>query len=201
MSEFHRLGDSMRNVLVLSSGGIDSTACLSYYLLNGYSPCAMWVDYGQAAKVPELNAVQTITAYFDVPLKIVKVQGLQWFFAQSSDELRGRNLLLGSIGVCSFPFSHGLIAMGIHEGTNYRDCSIEFQKEVDTLVRTVSAGRLAMDFPFGELTKVDVAAFCKKADVPVNLTYSCLRGIVPACGHCVACQDRREVISYENISI
>ena len=201
MSEFHRLGNFMRNVLVLSSGGIDSTACLSYYLLNGYSPCAMWVDYGQVAKVPELNAVQTITTYFDVPLKIVKVQGLQWFFAQSGDELRGRNLLLSSIGVCSFPFSHGLIAMGIHEGTNYRDCSIEFQTEIDTLVRTVSAGRLAMDFPFGELTKVDIAAFCKKADVPVNLTYSCLRGIVPACEHCVACQDRTEVISYENTSI
>ena len=191
----------MRNVLVLSSGGIDSTACLSYYLLNGYSPCAMWVDYGQVAKVPELNAVQTITTYFDVPLKIVKVQGLQWFFAQSGDELRGRNLLLGSIGVCSFPFSHGLIAMGIHEGTNYRDCSIEFQTEIDTLVRTVSAGRLAMDFPFGELTKVDVAAFCRKTDVPVNLTYSCLRGIVPECGDCIACKDRREVISYEDTSI
>ena len=146
----------MRNVLVLSSGGIDSTACLSYYLLNGYSPCAMWVDYGQAAKVPELNAVQAITVYFGVPLKIVKVQGLQWFVTQSGDELRGRNLLLGSIGVCSFPFSHGLIAMGIHEGTNYRDCSIEFQTEIDTLVRTMSAGCLAMDFPFGEERTIEI---------------------------------------------
>ena len=201
MPEFNKLGNSMRNVLVLFSGGIDSTACLSYYLLNGYSPCAMWVDYGQVAKVAELNAAKAVTAYLGITLEIVKVQGLEWFLAKSGDEFRGRNLLLGSIGICSFPFSHGLIAMGIHEGTNYRDCSIEFQTEIDTLVRTVSAGRLAMDFPFGELTKVDVAAFCKKADVPVNLTYSCLRGIVPACGHCVACQDRRKVIFYENTSI
>ena len=190
-----------QNVLVLFSGGLDSTACLSYYLLNGYSPCAMWVDYGQVAKVPELNAVKAVTAHFGVTLKIIRVQGLEWFLERSGNEFRGRNLLLGSIGVCSFPFSYGLIAMGIHEGTNYRDCSIEFQTEIDTIVRTVSQGRLAMDFPFGELTKVDVATFCKKTDVPVNLTYSCLRGIVPACGHCLACRDRREVISYENTSI
>ena len=191
----------MRNVLVLSSGGIDSTACLSYYISNGYSPSAMWVDYGQVAKAAELKAVKTVTAYFSVPLKIIKLHGLQWFLAKSGNEFRGRNLLLASIGVCSSPASHGLIAMGIHEGTNYRDCSTEFQIEIDTLVRTVSNDCLAMDFPFGELTKADIAAYCKKTDVPIHLTYSCLRGTVPPCERCVACQDRREVISYENISI
>lgn len=188
----------MRNVLVLSSGGIDSTACLSYYLSNGYSPYALWVDYGQASKVPELKAVNAITTHFSVPLKIIKVQGFQEVLTKSEDEFRGRNLLLGSIGVCSFPFSHGLIAMGVHEGTSYRDCSIDFQEEINTLVRTVSNGRLAIDFPFGKLTKLDIAAFCKKADIPLDLTYSCLRGEVPSCGVCLACQDRRKVISYEN---
>ncbi len=191
----------MRDVLVLSSGGIDSTACLSYYISSGYSPSAMWVDYGQIAKAPELKAVKAVTSYFSIPLKIIKLQGLQWFLAKSGDEFRGRNLLLASVGVCSFPVSHGLIAMGLHEGTNYRDSSIKFQIEIDTLVQTVSNGCLAMDFPFGELTKVDIAAFCKKTDVPTHLTYSCLRGVVPPCGYCIACQDRREVISYENISI
>ena len=110
----------MTNVLVLYSGGIDSTACLSYYLLNGYSPCALWVDYGQAAKTPELNAVKAVTAHFGVPLKIIHVRHLEWFFMQSGDELRGRNIFLASIGVCAFPESHGLITMGIHEGTNYK---------------------------------------------------------------------------------
>ena len=189
----------MRNVLVLSSGGIDSTACLSYYISNGYSPSAMWVDYGQIAKAPELNAVKAVTAHFDVPLKIIKLQGLQWFLAQSNDEFRGRNLLLASIGVCSFPSSHGLIAMGIHEGTNYRDCSIEFQTEIDTLVRMVSNGCLTTDFPFGKLTKGDIAAFCERANVPVNLTYSCLRGVVPPCGRCIACEDRNAIIPYEHL--
>ncbi len=191
----------MRDVLVLSSGGIDSTACLSYYISNGYSPSAMWVDYGQIARVPELKAVKAVTDHFGVPLKIIKLQGLQWFLAKSGNEFRGRNLLLASIGACSFLSSHGLIAMGIHDGTDYRDSSPKFQTEIDTLVRTVSNDCLTMDFPFGELTKLDIAAYCKKMDVPIHLTYSCLRGVVPACKHCVACQDRREVISYENISI
>ena len=191
----------IRDILVLFSGGIDSTACLSYYLFNGYSPCAIWVDYGQAAKDGEFNAVQAIASQFGVPLKIVEVNGLHWYLDDTEDELRGRNLLLGSIGVCSFQASHGLIAMGIHQGSHYRDCSVEFQTELETLVRTVSDGRIAMDFPFGKLTKVDVAAFCKKRRVPVNLTYSCLEGSIPPCGNCVACRDRIEAISYESTLI
>ena len=193
--------DKTRDIVVLFSGGMDSTACLSYYLSNGYSPRAIWVDYGQAAKNGEFNATKAVTAHFGVPLNIVRVQGLQWFLTEAEDEIRGRNLLLGSIGACSFPSSHGLIGMGIHQGTNYQDCSIEFQLEMDTLVRTVSNGRLAMDFPFGELTKVDVAAFCKRKNVPVHLTYSCLKGLFPPCGDCVGCQERIEVISYGHTPI
>lgn len=193
--------DKTRDIVVLLSGGMDSTACLSYYLSNGYSPRAIWVDYGQAAKDGEFNAVKVVTAHFSVPLNLVTVQGLHWFVAATEDEIRGRNLLLGSIGVCSFSSSHGLIGMGIHQGTNYQDCSIEFQSEMDSLVRTLSNGCLAMDFPFAELTKVDVAAFCKKKEVPVHLTYSCLNGSIPPCGDCVGCQERIEVLSYENTAI
>lgn len=191
----------MRNIVVLFSGGIDSTACLSYYLSNGYSPRTIWVDYGQAAKNGEFNAVQVLTSHFGVPLNVVEVQGLRWFVKETEDELRGRNLFLASIGACSFLNSHGLIAMGIHKGTDYRDCTIEFQKQIDAVVRTISDGRLAMDFPFGALTKVDVAAFCKNRDIPVQLTYSCLKGLIPPCGECLGCQDRMEVISYENTRI
>lgn len=186
--------DNMTDVLVLCSGGMDSTACLSYYLLNGYSPSALWVDYGQAAKVPELNAVKAVTEYFSIPLRIVEIQRLQWFFMQQGNELRGRNVLLASIGICSFPESHGLVAMGIHENIGYQDCSIEFQNKIDALARLVSGGCLAMDFPFGELTKMDIGAFCKEHAVPVHLTYSCLRGTVPPCANCIACQERMEVM-------
>ena len=152
----------MKNVLVLASGGIDSTACLTHYIANGYSPRAMWVDYGQPAKVSELKAVKAVTAHFRIPLKIAKIEDLEWFLAKSGDEFRGRNLLLSSIGACSFPFSHGLIAMGLHHGTSYRDSSIEFQTKIDDLVRTISNDCLAMDFPFGKLMKTNIASFCKK---------------------------------------
>lgn len=38
-------------VLVLLSGGIDSTACLDFYLQLGRPSCALFVDYGQPAAV------------------------------------------------------------------------------------------------------------------------------------------------------
>lgn len=188
----------MKNVLVLSSGGIDSTACLAYYKINGYSPTAVWVDYGQVSRNYEQKAIKGIASYFNIPLKTIRIQGLKDILLESGDEYRGRNLLLGSVGVSSFQYSHGLISMGLHIGTDYKDCSLEFQKELDSIVKILSDGRLAMDFPFGALTKVDIVEYCRKVNVPLFLTYSCLRGVDPECGNCDACQDRNKVISNEN---
>lgn len=180
----------MTNVLILCSGGLDSTACIPYYLSSGYSPVALWVDYGQEARGAEFVAVTEVTRYYGIPLQTVKISGLVWRHLGSTDELVGRNHLLASVGICSFPGSHGLIAMGIHEGTNYLDCSMEFQKKMDDLTRTISGGCLVMDYPFGKATKMDIGAFCKENNVPAGLTYSCLLGHIPPCQNCSSCRDR-----------
>lgn len=187
----------MKNVVVLASGGIDSTACLVYYRKNGYSPTALWVDYGQVSKKPELKAIKEITKSLDIPLKIIKIDGIKNIIHKGNDEVRGRNLLLGSIGISYFPFSHGLISMGIHLGTDYRDCTIEFQEEIISITDTISDGRLAMDFPFGSIKKSDIGNYCIKENVPISLTYSCLNGTDPPCQKCEGCQDRNWIFPNE----
>jgi len=181
------------NVLILSSGGLDSTACISYYLSRDYSPLALWVDYGQDAREPELGAVRRVAEHFEIPLRTITIHGVRWSRSRTKDELIGRNALLASVGLCSFPGSHGIVAMGVHAARDYLDCSSDFQDTMDDLARIISAGRLAMDFPFGKLTKLDIGAFCKEYDVPADLTYSCLRGKQPPCGSCPACRDRQRV--------
>jgi 7-cyano-7-deazaguanine synthase len=183
----------MTNVLILCSGGIDSTACIAYYLAKGYYPVALWVDYGQNAKKPEFTAATKVAMYYGIKLQKVAIKGIKWMYVGTSDELVGRNHLLASVGVCSFPGSHGLIAMGIHEGTGYSDCSVEFQQKMDDLVHVISRDCLAMDYPFGKANKMDIGAFCKENDVPLELTYSCLRGTVPSCGSCPSCRDRIKI--------
>jgi 7-cyano-7-deazaguanine synthase len=69
-------------VLVLLSGGIDSAACLDFYLDLGRTPCALFVDYGQLAARAELRAALAVADYYSVPIvacdareQVQRVQG------------------------------------------------------------------------------------------------------------------------------
>lgn len=178
------------NVAVLCSGGLDSTACIAYYQSRGYVPAAVWVDYGHQARNAELQSVTAVASYYSVPLFTVRLEAPNWHGYSASDEITGRNALLAFAALSAFPGKHGLISMGIHAGTSYVDCTLEFQVQLGSLVRLISYGRLEMDFPFGSWSKAEIGLFCRQEEVPVHLTYSCLRGTVPSCGECTSCRDR-----------
>ncbi|MCB9452380.1 MAG: 7-cyano-7-deazaguanine synthase [Anaerolineaceae bacterium] len=181
-----------KNVLVLASGGLDSTACIAYYLKNGYTPEALWVDYGHPSARQELEAISSISGHYEIRLRIVRVSGIHWNvnIASGKDEFVGRNSILASIGLSSFVAGSGLVVMGIHADTIYSDCSIGFQNAMSHVATIVSNGRIALDFPFHDWTKREIVEFCKLNKVPTDLTYSCLSGAIPPCGICSSCQDR-----------
>jgi 7-cyano-7-deazaguanine synthase len=178
------------SVLVLASGGLDSSACIAYYKRKGYSVNALWVNYGQPASIRELKAVQAIALHYDVQLQQILLNGVSWTVRESSDEIIGRNLLLASIGASSFQKSNGLIAMGLHAGVDYYDCSKNFMQQLSAIVQTVSNGRLDMDFPFKDWQKQDIVNFSEAIGVPLDDTYSCIKGTQMPCGECSSCLDR-----------
>ena len=47
-----------RGVIILLSGGIDSAACLHYYLKEKFSVRALFVNYGQAAGEREYESAK-----------------------------------------------------------------------------------------------------------------------------------------------
>lgn len=183
------------NIVILASGGIDSTGLIPYYFTLEYEPSLLWVDYGQPAAMPELQAVTVIAKYFSTPLRVVKISGIDWTvdIELGNDEFIGRNSLLTSVAVSSFTGKAGLIAMGIHSGTPYSDCSSEFLSAMSAVSTIVSNGRVDLDFPFMDWTKRDILAYCTQNNVPLDLTYSCLVGTVPPCGICSSCQDRNQL--------
>jgi 7-cyano-7-deazaguanine synthase len=67
-------------VLVLLSGGIDSTACLDFYLQLGRPSCALFIDYGQPAATREWQAACDVANFYNVP-----VFSLQWDGAKPKD--------------------------------------------------------------------------------------------------------------------
>ena len=174
-------------VCVLLSGGIDSTACVAFYLDVGRRPCAVFVDYQQPAAQREAIAAQEIADYYGVALaklnwvgRMTKTHGL----------IPARNAFLLMAALMERLPTVTTIAMGIHAGTDYKDCSPEFIEQMQSLFSVYSDGDVSIGVPFIDWTKADIWAFCQSRDVPVELTWSCERSVDQPCGQCLSCLDR-----------
>ncbi len=179
-----------KNVLVLFSGGIDSSSCIHYYQKLGYNVKGLFIDYGQPAANQEKIAVEKIS-------DILKIDILQF---KSKNDLnikggfiQGRNLLLFAISLTSFPFTKGIISLGIHSGTNYPDCSQTFVELNQQMLDLYTGGNIILDCPFLNMNKQDIYNYFLKIGIPLELTYSCeLGGEIP-CGECLTCMDIKKL--------
>ncbi|MDP9351404.1 MAG: 7-cyano-7-deazaguanine synthase [Chloroflexota bacterium] len=188
-------------VTVLASGGLDSATCLAYYLQQRMSTQALWVSYGQRAARVEEKAIERIVAHYQVPLQKLRVEGVSWpEIGGDLFEFRGRNLTLASLALNASPPEGGLIALGVHHGARFPDCGTAFVEQLDRMLMLLSSGRVRLDCPFLEWGKEEVASYAVSLGVPVDLTYSCERGTVPACGECVKCRDRATLTKLSTVS-
>jgi len=175
------------SVEVLVSGGIDSAALLAFYLRQRFDVRPLFVDFGQPAAKQELRAARAVCRHYGVRLSIMTVRSRVAF---SIGEIPGRNAFLVFAAVLVFGTKAGIIAIGIHEGPPYYDCTEGFVKSIQTVVDGYAVGRIKVAAPFVKWGKQTIWEFCKKARVPVESTYSCEQGGDHPCGKCLSCKDR-----------
>lgn len=181
----HRGGSA---VYVLLSGGVDSAACVAFYLAAGRDVTGIFVDYGQAAARAESEASGRIAKHYGIPLRRLTLTG-----GPSLGEglITGRNgLLLFAALMCSGVRS-GTIAIGVHAATTYYDCSRDFVDRLRSIVDACSEGGFDIEAPFVDWFKFQIYDYAYQHGVPVHLTYSCELGTEPSCGKCLSCGDVR----------
>lgn len=178
---------SHRTAVVLMSGGIDSTACARLLMNKGFLVRGFYIDYGQSARREEAIAVRSIARYLRLTLMRCKVEARTF----GKGEIVGRNAFFVFAGLMYSGMQDGILAMGLHAGTPYYDCSAGFIRRISTLVRDYTAGRIELVFPFQSWSKADVAAYSSDQRIPLNLTYSCEVGGRSPCGRCLSCLDRK----------
>lgn len=177
-------------VIVLTSGGRDSAACIAYYREQERAIQALWVDYRQRPARREEAAVERIAAHFRVPRQKVDLKGIQWpALGGELFEYRGRNLTLAAIALNTAPAEGALVALGIHRGTPFADCDPAFVEQLDQTLGLLSDGLVRLDCPFVEWPKEELARYGVAQGVPFEKTYSCERGKPTPCGECVKCRD------------
>ncbi len=180
--------DVGRHATVLMSGGIDSAACAAFLTAQGFRISALFVDYGQAALKQEQAAVRSLAAMLGIEVQELAFKGTAPF---GPGELVGRNAFLVFAALLATRAQSSLIALGLHAGTPYYDCSPAF---IDTINRAViehTDNAVQVIAPFLEWTKRDVYDFFIQTDLPIERTYSCEMGGELACGSCASCLDRR----------
>lgn len=172
---------------VLLSGGIDSAACVAYYTKKDIRVQAVFVDYGQKAAQRESAAALAVAEHYEVELHTLDFRGNR---PKAVGFVPARNAFLIFAAVMELEINSGLLAMGVHAGAAYWDCSAEFAASAQRLLTGYTDGSVQLDFPFLDWVKSDILQFCMTSGVPVELTYSCEVGGDPPCHCCASCKER-----------
>jgi 7-cyano-7-deazaguanine synthase len=179
-------------VTVLLSGGIDSTACIHFYRHQRFRVHPMFVDYGQPASGAESKSARAVCVFYKLQLRTIRIVGPR---IPRSGEILARNLTLVSSALMDFGLRTNLIALGIHGGTRYFDCSRAFTKLCEQLLEGYTDGRVRMGAPFLAMDKGQIWSYCKQNRVPVHLTWSCEASSAKPCGKCLSCKDKESLLA------
>ena len=179
---------TFKSTAVLLSGGMDSAACAHLLAAQGYAVRGIFVDFGQPARELETAAVNRLSHLLGIQTTTLRAQSPDGF---GTGELVGRNAFLLTAAIFLGRVRHGLLAIGIHAGTPYYDCSPGFFDRLRILAEEHTNGRLTLVAPFLNWTKGQIYEYVLRSGLPVDATYSCESGTIPPCGSCASCCDRR----------
>lgn len=172
---------------LLLSGGIDSMVCLSLLLEAKHRVNALHINFRQAAAEPERRAVQSLIEFFNIPLRVIRIDVGREFL---SGEIPFRNAALIFTAAMSAGDSIDELAIGVHAGVPYPDCSEEFLEAVRRMILESSDRHVGLVAPLRTWHKQEILAFAREKNLPIDLTYSCEVGTTPPCGECLSCKDR-----------
>ncbi|MDO5837126.1 MAG: 7-cyano-7-deazaguanine synthase, partial [Methanobacterium sp.] len=153
----------MESCIVLLSGGIDSAACISYYLDQDFTVKPVFINYGQVSAKYELQSAKKIVSYYDIDLKSLEFKQNKNFF---QGEIKGRNAFLIFAILLYYPQFRGLISLGIHADSPYYDCSEFFLQDIKKLLDGYTNGQVSLDIPFLHWDKKMIYEYCKNNHVP-----------------------------------
>jgi 7-cyano-7-deazaguanine synthase len=188
----------MGKVVVLLSGGMDSTVLLAQCIHWQYEVEAIGVDYGQR-HVQELAAALNVAEHYAVPYRVLDMSlvGEQLFQGAKSSQVGdrvdvplghyadesmkttvvpNRNMVLISLaGARAAAINADLVAYAAHAGDHaiYPDCRPEFAVHAGNALYFGNDPHIKLLRPFIDLTKTEICRLGYGLGVPFELTWSC----------------------------
>lgn len=208
-------------VLVIFSGGLDSTTALYWAVSNFDEVETLSFDYGSKHnKIEHKYALKTCEK-LGVKNTLINLDFINQFF--KSDLLKSggkipegyytaenmkstvvpfRNGIMLAIAA-GFAESHGCeaIILGNHSGDHaiYPDCRADFIKGMKEAISKGTEKNIEVLSPFCDVSKSDIVAIGDAFGVDFSLTYSCYNGKEKHCGKCGTCVERKEAFDLADV--
>jgi len=201
------VGIAMR-VIVLHSGGMDSTTCLFKAKAEGAEVYSLGIEYGQRLAIEMVFATKQCAA-LNVPREVIAVgwrkpsrpmpvnrELSEMRASVSSAFLPARNAVFLSLAAAH---AAGLSADEVHIGLNcvdfsgYPDCTPEFFEAFRNMMAIANPQGAQIRAPLLRLSKPKIAMMAKELGIAKDDTWSCYQptiagGAVTPCLVCDACR-------------
>ncbi|MDG6998197.1 MAG: 7-cyano-7-deazaguanine synthase [Nitrososphaerota archaeon] len=198
-------------VVVLSSGGLDSSLTMLLLRKEGHDVYPIHVNYGHLAEEREWLSCQRICDYLGLKPVRVGITGTEIIpsgLVHSSLDIEkdaffpNRNLIFAVLGA-SYAYSVDckVVALGILANPIFPDQTVDFFKRAEDSISAALGTQLKIMTPLISLDKREVLKLAKKHSLPFELTYFCHSGKDPPCGICISCKERiaaEDMLKLEN---
>lgn len=201
-------------VVLLFSGGIDSTVLYYWLVDSGYEIFPIHINYGQTTYLGEVKAIKALTNgvfqretfFVDVPnLKELGQGSLVGELPKShysqdnwmkSEFFPNRNMILISIAA-SYAFKLGInkLAIGVVGENSYSDTRISFIKSIEATL-SESLKQFELITPFANKDRKLVINESRRLGVPIEKTFSCNCLGDRHCLMCNSCLDRQQALEW-----
>ena len=209
----------MKKIIVLYSGGLDSTTVLYWALSKKYQVTALTFDYGQMHRKEILLTRQEckrlqiphyrisikmpwkgsalLDAHIPIPMRDSSVPGKPVI---PVTYVPARNaLFLAYAASCAEALGADAIAIGANaiDYSGYPDCRPRFLSAFQHLLKVgtkagVEGRGIRILAPLVHKSKGDIVRLAARLRVPFHKTWSCYQGGARPCGHCESCRLRRK---------
>jgi 7-cyano-7-deazaguanine synthase len=208
-------------VVVILSGGMDSTVLLHSYKKHASEVRALSINYGQR-HMRELYFAEAQAAKAKVPWAVADLSSLRHILPGSSQTdsnvpvphghyaaetmkltvVPNRNMILLSVAI-GHAIAHKMdaVAYAAHAGDHaiYPDCRIEFVNAMQEAASLCDWRNVMLHSPYVDLTKAQIVSIGSELGVDFAQTYSCYQGNEIHCGKCGTCVERREAFSLAGV--
>lgn len=201
-------------IVVIYSGGLDSTVLLHHLINEGHQVHALSINYGQRHRC-ELKSASTIAQTLAVPHELADLSGIQHLLAGSSltspeipvaeghytessmksTIVPNRNMLFLALATSyALSINASAVAYAAHNGDHaiYPDCRSEFADAMQTAIQLADWNTIELMRPFVDWSKADIVQRGYQLNTPLERTWSCYNGGHVHCGRCGTCIERRE---------